>query len=121
LYGKTRQSCPRTGINNLADNPPIFASRFASVMAGDKFRTKRSANPKQVSVLISQMTHSEPAHDNAEGKELANRITYKRKRFFLLRYLVTTSGERLLYRSGPEAGDAHGPAPALNPCSDVQN
>jgi len=30
------------------------------------------------------MTHSEPAHDNAEGEEPANRITYNRKRFFLL-------------------------------------
>jgi hypothetical protein len=30
------------------------------------------------------MTHSEPAHENAEGEEPANRITYNRKRFFLL-------------------------------------
>ena len=34
------------------------------------------------------MTHSEPAHENAEGEEPANRITYNRKRFFLLLLLL---------------------------------
>ena len=64
--------------------------------AGDSSPDIRSTNPNQVSGLISQITHSEPAHDDAEGEEPANRITYNRKRFFLLRYLVTASGERLL-------------------------
>ena len=64
------------------------------------------------------MTHSEPAHENAEGEEPANRITYNRKRFFLLRYLVTTSGERLLYQSGQRLWTCSSPE-SLFRCSEL--
>ena len=64
------------------------------------------------------MTHPEPAHDNAEGEEPANRITYNRKRFFLLLLPGGLPPENVY---STEAGNVYGLAPVLNPCSDVQN
>jgi hypothetical protein len=83
-YGKRDNLVPARVLDNLADNAPIFASRFASVIAGDISPDKAINKPEASIRADFQMTHSEPAHENAEGEESANRITYNRKRFFLL-------------------------------------